>query len=81
MGEFNCDMLRPNSCACRLAMAMSEYGMTEWWLRNTQIDLLFTTDTDVVESVGCEEPGKSDHSLIYGQLTSKVQRMMKDDET
>ena len=25
MGDFNCDMLQPNSCACTLAMVMSEY--------------------------------------------------------
>ena len=41
---------------------------------STQIDLLFTTDVELVQKVGCEQPGLSDHSLIYGQLSGKVER-------
>ena len=82
MGDFNCDMLRSNSSTVRLTMMMSEYGLTQMVNcptrvtanSSTQIDLLFTTDVELIERVGCEEPGLSDHDLIYGQLTSKVDR-------
>ena len=82
MGDFNCDMLRSNSSTVRLTMMMSEYGLTQMVNcptrvtanSSTQIDLLFTTDVELLERVGCEEPGLSDHDLIYGQLTSKVDR-------
>ena len=82
MGDFNCDMMCPNSSACRLAMVMSEYGLTQMVNgptrvtedSSTQIDLLFTTNMDLFQRVGCEEPGLSDHSLIFGLLTSKVER-------
>jgi len=38
----------------------------------TQIDLLFTTDQDLLDRVGCEEPALSDHSLIFGVLANEV---------
>ena len=81
LGDFNCDMLRPNSHACRLGMVMSEYGLEQ--LGNgptrvtenssTQIDLLFSTSSEVFQHVDSEDPGLSDHSLIYGLLTCRVQ--------
>ena len=71
---FNCDMLRLNSHACRLGMVMSEYGLEQFGngptrvTENsfTQIDLLFSTSSEVFEHVDSEDPGLSYHSLIYG---------------
>ena len=81
LGDFNCDMLRPNSHAPKLGMVMSEYGLEQ--LGNgptrvtenssTQIDLLFSMSSEVFQHVGSEDPGLSDHSLIYGLLTCRVQ--------
>ena len=72
MGDFICDMLQPNSHACKLAMVMSEYGLSQMVNgptriteeTSTQIDLLFTTDVKLVQKVRCEEHGLSDHSVI-----------------
>ena len=72
MGDFNCDMLCSNSSTVRLTMMMSEYGLTQMVNcptrvtanSSTQIDLPFTTDVELLERVGCEEPGLSDHDLI-----------------
>ena len=74
MEDFNCNMLCPDLKAVRLAMVMSEYGLVQMIKgptrvtesSETQIDLLFTTNADLVDQVGCEEPGLSDHSLIFG---------------
>ena len=74
MEDFNCNMLCPDSKAVRLAMVMSEYGLVQMIKgptrvtesSETQIDLLFATNTDLVDQVGCEEPGLSDPSLIFG---------------
>ena len=71
LGDFNCDMLRPNSHACRLGMVMSEYGLEQLGIgptrvtenSSTQIDLL---SSEVFQHVDSEDPGLSDHSLIYG---------------
>ena len=79
MGDF---MLCPDSKAVRLAMVMSEYGLVQMIKGPTrvtessesQIDLLFATNTDLVDQVGYEEPGLSDHSLIFGVLVDKVVR-------
>lgn len=68
MGDFNCDMLQPNSYACKLAMVMFEYGLSQMVNgptrvteeASTKIDLLFTMDVELVQKVGCEEPGLSD---------------------
>ena len=82
LGDFNCDMLHPNSHACRLEMVMSEYGLKQ--LGNgptrvtenpsTQIDLLFSMNSEVFQHVDSEDPGLSDHSLIYGLLKCRAQR-------
>ena len=81
LGDFKCDMLRPNSHACKLGMVISDHGLEQ--LGNgptrvtenssTQIDLLFSTSCEVFQHVGSEDPGLSDHSLIYGMLTCRVQ--------
>ena len=68
------------SKAVRLAMVMSEYGLVQMIngptrvteSSETQIDLLFTTDQDLLDRVGCEEPALSDHSLIFGVLANEV---------
>ena len=31
-------------------------------------------DVELLKQVKCEKPGLSDHDLLYGQLTSKVDR-------
>ena len=59
---------------------MAEYGLTQMVNvptrvtenSSTQIDLLFTTHPDELQHVGCDDPGLSDRSLIYGLLKSKV---------
>ena len=51
---------------------MSEYSLVQMIAGPTrvtqssksQIDLLFSSDADLLQSVGCEDPGLSDHSLI-----------------
>ena len=40
----------------------------------TQIDLLFVTNPDLMTSSGCRELGLSDHSMIYDVLTEVVER-------
>ena len=82
MGDFNCDVLHPNSSTVRLTMIMNEYSLTQMVNcptrvtanSSTQIDFLFTTDEELIVQVGCEELGLSDHDLIYGQLISKIDR-------
>ena len=82
MGDFNCNMFCPDLKAVRLAMVMSEYGLVQMIKGptrvtesfETQIDLLFTTNADLVDQVGYEEPGLSDHSLIFGVLVDIVVR-------
>lgn len=82
MGDFNCNMLCPDSKAVRLAMVMSEYGLVQMIngptrvteSSETQIDLLFTTDQDLLDRVGCEEPALSDHSLIFGVLANECRQ-------
>ena len=79
MGDFNCDCLRPSSQAGKLLSLMSEYSfvqMVDGPTRVTQgsasqIDLLFCMDTDLLRSVGCVDPGLSDHCLIFGELDAK----------
>ena len=63
-----------------MGMVMSEYGLEQ--LGNgptrvtenssTQIELLFSTSSEVFQHVDSEDPGLSDHSLIYGLLTCRV---------
>lgn len=82
IGDFNCKMLKPDSGAVKLAAIMSEYGLVQMVTdptrvtqsSQTQIDLLFTTKAGLFESVDCEEPGLSDHSLNVGKLVEKVDR-------
>ena len=83
LGDFNCDMMNPDSRAAKLAMVMSEYGLqrmvnspTRVTERSeTQIDLLFTTDADLIKEVGCDELGLSDHNLIFGVLDVKIEKL------
>ena len=81
MGDFNCNMLCPDLKAVRLAMVMPEYGLVQMIngatrvteSSETQIDLLFTTDQDLLDRVGCEEPALSDHSTNYSLQVSQTQ--------
>ena len=80
LGDFNCDMLCSTSRSDRLSMIMAEYGLTQMIVgptrvtqsSGTQIDLLYTSNTDLLRQVGCDEPGLSDHSLIYGVMSDQV---------
>ena len=80
LGDFNCDMLRPNSSGRRLQMMMAEYGLTQLIdgptrvteNSSTMLDLLFSTDAGIFEYVGCEELSLSDHDLVFGRLRRKV---------
>ena len=66
-GDYNCNMLCPDSKAVRLAMVTSEYGLVQMIKgptrvtesSETQIDMLFVTNTDLVDQVECEETGLS----------------------
>ena len=82
MGDFNCDFLRPNSQAGKLMSLVSECSLVQMVDGPTrvtqgsesQIDLLFSSDTDLLRLVGCVDPGLSDHSLIFGELDVKRER-------
>ena len=72
------DFLRPTCSpqASTLRPLMSECSLVQMIVGPTrvtqsselQIDLLFSTDAELLRSVGCEDPGLSDHSLIFGEL-------------
>ena len=79
MGDFNCDFLRPGSQVGKLMSLMSEHRLVQmidgptrvYQGSESKIDLLFSIDADLLRSVGCVDPGLSDHSLIFGELTVK----------
>ena len=56
MGDFNCNMLNPDSHTSKLGMVMSEYGMEQMihgptrvtQTSKTLIDLLFCTNSDEI---------------------------------
>ena len=78
LGDFNCNMLRPNSSGRRLQMMMAEYGLTQLIdgpTRVTENDLLFSTDAGIFEYVGCEELSLSDHDLVFGRLRRRVRKI------
>ena len=68
LGDFNCDFMSPNPRANKLASVMEEYGLTQMidgptritQNSESQIDLIFTTDSGLLNRVGCEELGLSD---------------------
>ena len=83
LGDFNCDMLWPNSRGRRLQMLMAEYGLTQLVDGPTRVtknssmmlDLLFSTDAGIFEYVGCKELSLSDHDLVFGQLRRKAKKV------
>ena len=83
LGDFNCDMLRPNFSGRRLQMMMAEYGLTQLIDGPTRVtenssamlDLLFSTDIRIFEYVGCDELSLSDHDLVFGRLRRKVRKI------
>ena len=83
LGDFNCDMLRPNFSGRRLQMMMAEYGLTQLIDGPTRVtenssamlDLLFSTDIRIFEYVGCEELSLSDHNLVFSRLRRKVRKI------
>ena len=74
IGDFNCNMLNPDSCTRTLTMVMSQYGLDQLigcptrvtQSSETQIDLLFSTNPDTLVHTGCKGVGLSDHDMIYG---------------
>ena len=83
MGDFNCNMLNPDSHTSKLGMVMSEYGMEQMihgptrvtQTSKTLIDLLFCTNSDEIVYSGRKELGLSDHDMIYGILNGKVEEV------
>ena len=81
LGDFNCDLMSPNLTVNKLASVMEEYGLVQMidgptritQNSESQIDLIYTTDSGLLNKAGCEEPGLSDHKLIYGELADRVE--------
>ena len=82
MGDFNCDMLKPQpSVATReLLTSTEELNMRQLISTPTRvtnhsaslIDLLFTTNPDIFSSVGTASVTGSDHQMIYGECRDKL---------
>ena len=80
LGDLNCDSLCPGPRAGKLSLVMGEYGLVQMidgptritQNSGTQIDLLYTTQADLLKNAGCEELGLSDHNLIFGVLSDQV---------
>ena len=66
----------------KLGMVMLEYSFEQilngptrvTQTTETQIDLLFTTNPDLIAYSRCRELGLSDHNMIYGMLGEGVGR-------
>ena len=76
LGDFNCNMMMRDSTSLKLEGATMEYGLLQVMncpMRVTEttesmIDLTFTSEPEILKSVGCEEVALSDHGLIYSIL-------------
>ena len=85
LGDFNCNMLKRDGIALKLEGATLEYGLVQVMncptrvteTSESMIDLMFTSEPEVLRSVGCEEVGLSDHGLIYGILDTSVQKQQQ----
>ena len=82
MGDFNCDMLKPQPlvAARELLTSTEELNMRQLISTPTRvpnhsaslIDLLFTTNPDIFSSVGAASVTGSDHQMIYGECRDKL---------
>ena len=78
-------MLKCDSIALKFEGATLEYGLVQVMncpMRVTEtsesmIDLMFTSELEVLKSVGCEEVALSDHGLIYDFLATSVQKQQQ----
>ena len=72
MGDFNCNLLKPDANTNKLNLVLSEHGMVQQikcptritQSTETLIDLMFTTVPDLFSKIGHEEFALSDHVLI-----------------
>ena len=76
LGDFNCNLLKQDSCAAPLCSMLSELNLSqliEEATRVTQtlsslIDHLYTSNPDLFTRSGCCCTGISDHDIIYGLM-------------
>ncbi len=79
-GDFNCNILNPDSTCNKLAETMSEFNVTQMVscpTRVTQssvslIDLLYASNPSCFSRVCCKEVGLSDHNIVYGVVAGVV---------
>ena len=84
MGDLNINLLAPSNLSNKLSLIANEYNLTQLiskptWITNhsqTLIDVLFTSNPDLFTSTGTAELTGSDHLMIYGECTAKVQQNM-----
>lgn len=73
-GDFNSNILNPDSKCNKLVKSMSEFGVTQMVSCPTRvtktsellIDLLFVSNPDGLSRVCCKEDGLSNHCIVYG---------------
>ena len=82
MGDFNCNVLHPDSCTQELMLAadicnLKQLITTTCITSNSEslIDLLLVTHLDRFLQVGCLEVTDSDHLMVFGVYSEAVKVM------
>ena len=85
MGDLNINLLAPSNLSNKLSLIANEYNLTQLISKPTRItnhsqtliDVLFTSNPDLFTSTGTAELTGSDHLMIYGECTAKVQNQSR----